>query len=107
MAGNVTISHCGLRTVFLGVRFCTSVYAVRHCMAADMEGILKGYKIPKLTQNLCSIGDSEPLPDWRLQQRKQFSQIFAARCITGVEASGNVTISHCGLGTVFLFLEYP
>ena len=23
------------------------------------------------------------------------------------EASGNVTISHCGLGAVFLFLEYP
>ena len=38
-----------------------------------------GYKIPKLTEKLCPVSDGKP--DWRLKLRKQFSQIFATRCI--------------------------
>ena len=56
-----------------------TLYTV-HCTTAAMEGNLVGYKIPRLSKDALLINDIEPLPDWRIQQRKQFSQVFASRC---------------------------
>ena len=45
-----------------------------------MEGNLVGYKIPRLAKNVTLVNDIEPSPDWKIQQHKQFSRIFARRC---------------------------
>ena len=39
-----------------------------------------GYKIPRLAENVMFVNSIEPLPDWKIQQRKQFSRIFSHRC---------------------------
>ena len=56
-----------------------TLYTV-HCTTAVMEGNLVGYKIPSLAKDAALINDIEPLPDWRIQQCKQISRVFASCC---------------------------